>query len=661
MRCNLLCRICRVLIGKSERNQVPVRSLCKRRRWTVIGSLLTVVLCVVASSGCRKSENAAVTEAEVVIRDTQPAREKQDWFADQGYIGSEACRECHENITLSFLQHPMGQSAALQAGRQPSGTAESRTFDAGGFRYAVKRVADQWVHHQGRITSTGEVAEIDLPVQHVIGSGKNGQSFLVQRDNFLFMSPMTWYPAKGIWDLSPGYETNNSEFHRPVKEECLYCHTGGVKAVEASLNEYEAPAFHAHAIGCERCHGPGASHVAVQQDGGGKNNQAGIVNPAKLSPELREAVCQQCHLSGAVRVTKPHRRLFDYRPGQPLADAYAIFTQPGDGKEFVGHVEQMYQSRCFQGSEGQLGCISCHDPHSLPNANAKVAFYRERCVRCHEGEGCGLSLSKRTALAGVDDCAGCHMPKLETEIRHAAVTDHRVVITARQSESQGGGQRTHGAAADRLVAFPGDWRANYSPRVSARDEAIALIEYTYQRGRVLTQAEADSVLDALKEHCEKDGLDLRAMDALAEVYLATDRFEDAMELCHQVLDVSPDRLTTLGIVIQAYSETSRWQKVAEYQERRLLVNPWIVGHWYGLGQTYARLERWERCRDLAEKGKARFPTSIGLRHLLVESQLALGAKAEADAEFEEIVAFRPEKLGVLKDWYRRHPSRQAQP
>ena len=155
-------------------------------------------------------------------------------------------------------------------------------------------------------------------------------------------------------------------------------------------------------IGCERCHGPGESHIAAQED---VSLTDSIVNPAKLSPDLREAVCQQCHLSGAVRVLKPNKTLHDFQPGNPLSSAYTIFTLQEDGKEFVGHVEQMYQSRCFTKSDGALGCISCHDPHSLPSATERVHFYRDKCIACHESEDpCAMDSTERLSISAEDNC-----------------------------------------------------------------------------------------------------------------------------------------------------------------------------------------------------------------------------------------------------------------
>ena len=44
-----------------------------------------------------------------------------------------------------------------------------------------------------------------------------------------------------------------------------------------------------------------------------------IVNPKDLSIDLREAVCQQCHLqTGGNAVVRPGLKMFDFRPGLPL-------------------------------------------------------------------------------------------------------------------------------------------------------------------------------------------------------------------------------------------------------------------------------------------------------------------------------------------------------
>lgn len=92
-----------------------------------------------------------------------------------------------------------------------------------------------------------------------------------------------------------------------------------------------------------------------------------IVNPAHLSRDLAESVCQQCHLRPSAVVPVRGRKLSDFRPGLPLQDfvqAYQL-DAPDKPMTVVGHVEQLHLSRCYQASNS-LTCVTCHDPHAEP-------------------------------------------------------------------------------------------------------------------------------------------------------------------------------------------------------------------------------------------------------------------------------------------------------
>ena len=88
------------------------------------------------------------------------------------------------------------------------------------------------------------------------------------------------------------------------------------------MNRYEPPIFRGHAIGCERCHGPGELHSRRQDLVDGRDLT--IVNPRHLEPALRLAVCEQCHLLGDERVDRLGRGTFDYRPGLPITAFFAV-------------------------------------------------------------------------------------------------------------------------------------------------------------------------------------------------------------------------------------------------------------------------------------------------------------------------------------------------
>src|SRR5207302_8912911 len=126
------------------------------------------------------------------------------------------------------------------------------------------------------------------------------------------------------------------------------------------------------------------------------------------------------------RIVRRDRQLFDYRPGMPLHEILSVFVRSPEvdaERAVADHTEQMYRSRCFQASTGRLGCISCHDPHVSPAAEQKTAHYRDRCLRCHQEESCGLPPAVRRARNPADSCVECHMPRAATKIAHTAGTD----------------------------------------------------------------------------------------------------------------------------------------------------------------------------------------------------------------------------------------------
>ena len=628
--------------------------LLRRRLALQQAAILFATVCVLI--GCNKppritapAQSPQAVNTEEAKRDTLPRH--------AGYVGSHRCAECHEEISEQFANHSMGRSAKPLDSSVELPLIEKAQFDAGGFRYSVQRRGNDWIHRQTRLAKDGsEVAPTEFVAKHLIGSGNHGQSFLVEVDSHLLMSPITWYPDKQIWDLSPGYEKNNSQFNRPVIEECLFCHTDLANAVPHTLNKYDSPSIRTHAIGCERCHGPGEQHIALHEKSDASANNDSIVNPANLKPELREAVCQQCHLSGATRVAKLNRSSYDYRPGEPLESAFTVFTtksqstlEEGESKsDFVGHVEQMHASRCFEGSNGQLGCISCHDPHQLPAPEEKIAYYRARCLECHESNGCTESMSLREASA--DNCMHCHMPSRPTEIQHAAVTDHSI---PRRSKIQLDAKSTQpeatesGSSRTIVEAFP----SNELAKPSLRDKAIALVRIGKRDPSLFTTSQLDAAQASLELAVSKHAQDVEALEALAELYLAGNEFDKAMRACQQVLDLAPKREQTLVIVADTYSSTGNHSFATSFWRRAVEVNPWMSKYWYKLGECYAETGQWKSCQELAAAGKKRFPTSVGLRHLLLRSNLRLGDLEQAKSELRELREYDPVGIERIESWF----------
>ena len=354
------------------------------------------------------------------------------------YVGDAACASCHEDIALTFRHHPMGRSLAPIA--EAPATAETgpdgvTTFEAQRSRFTIERRGGREIHRETRREDQGRIlAEVEAEVGFALGSGRRGVSYLIEREGRLYQSPISWYARKNRFDVSPGYERKNLHFDRPIEPECLFCHANGAAPVALSVNKYQPPIFRGHAIGCERCHGPGELHVQGQQVANGRDLT--IVNPRHLEPALREAVCEQCHVLADHRVDRPGRQTFDFRPGLPTSAFFAVFNRASStGNKAVGHVDQMKASRCYRASDGRLGCTSCHDPHQLPAPEERLDYYRRKCLDCHEQRGCTVPEPSRRKQSPGDSCIDCHMPVTSSvDIVHIATTDHRILRSPRNQE-----------------------------------------------------------------------------------------------------------------------------------------------------------------------------------------------------------------------------------
>jgi predicted CXXCH cytochrome family protein len=351
------------------------------------------------------------------------------------FVGSEVCRTCHLNAHASYLRTGMGRSMAeVDLGREPPDAEFDHELSKR--RYQVRRKDGRLWHRELLLTKEpDEIVLSEFPLKYVVGSGRHSLTYLVEADGFLVESPVTWYTSKKAWGMSPGYDRpNHSSFERATGESCLICHAGQATAQHGSLHIMHIGEA---AIGCERCHGPGALHVArhhaprpAQSDPAPVDHT--IVNPAHLSRELGEAVCQQCHLRTSATIVARGRKPGDFRPGLPLQDfRHDYRLDVGDtAMTVVGHVEQMHLSRCYQAS-GTLTCITCHDPHHEPRPKARDGYYKSLCLSCHQSDACKVEPRRLREESPQNHCVQCHMPRSPTEIPHLAFTHHRIGIHAK--------------------------------------------------------------------------------------------------------------------------------------------------------------------------------------------------------------------------------------
>ena len=564
------------------------------------------------------------------------------------HVGDSACLRCHAEIAETYRRHPMGRSlspieAAPAVGSGP-GSAPPH-FVAQGLDYSVEQEGTRLIHRETRRDASGRIiAQSQAAVRYVLGSGKQAIAFLVDRDGFLFESPMTWYIRERRWGLSPGFEERNRHFNRPILADCLFCHANRVERVPGTVNRYREPIFHGHAIGCERCHGPGELHIRRPTLADGVDLT--IVNPAKLEPSLRDAVCEQCHLIGRRRTVHADLRSEDYRPGLPFYRFWSVFvTPPSAGKNrFGGQVQQMHESRCFQASQGRLGCISCHDPHDQPASNEKAAYFRDRCLECHADRGCALPAKVRLERDRGDDCTGCHMPQSDTSNNsHLATTNHRIRRNVTGTSESPPHDRLLESQLRSLVNFHADLLDDRGRADSERDRGVALA-LDGREGALIALPLLDTALASMPN-------DTPAWESKAEALGTLGRAEEGLHAYRVALSKDPTRETALAGAAHLASRAGLRKDAIDYWRQAIAINPWRSDYHAELAHLEMLTGDWRAATKSCQESLRLNPTSIDVRKWLVQCYLKRGDLDAARREFQTLMGFDPPDREPLLRWF----------
>jgi hypothetical protein len=514
-------------------------------------------------------------------------------LAHAQYMGSKACYGCHTEIYKSFVKTDMGRSITPASEWKP----DSLPAEAAAGRFSVSHNESGW--HQSE--SEPGVYSVDHQLEYTVGSGENGLTFLIRRGSYLFQAPLSYYSKVKKWDLSPGYESVDLGFGRMVPQECINCHAGRAAPVNA-FGAYSDPPFTELAIGCENCHGPGEAHVKSLGKASGT-----ITNPAKLKPRLAENICINCHQGGDARVTQPGKTYLDFRPGEWAFDTAVIFKQPSSTSEqqqadLLEHYSAMQASRCFRESAGKLSCLTCHDPHVQPRQPESVAYYRAKCLTCHEDQSCKLSAKIRAAQTPPDDCAGCHMPKRSvTQISHSALTNHRIPAREGEPLTPAPRKETDGV----VVVDPPEGRTIQLAKVvllqAYRDLAAKNPEYHSRYLGLLTELSNTQPQDTFVQA------------ALGDRALAEDRTEEAIGHLKLALAQGPAIYLELG---QALAKLGRGDEAIEYLKKGVDLDPYNSVMQKTLILQYINARSYLEARSLMEKYVAAFPEDSLMRNLL---------------------------------------------
>ncbi len=491
----------------------------------------------------------------------------------QEYVGSKACARCHADVAARYAPTAMAKASGLASDlKLPAGMV---TATKARVTYALSQTAEgvrleyrKSVHGQGAISGS-------KLLEYFIGSGDHGRGLIFEEQGQPFQAPIAYYSKRpGGWDLAPGYEDESAIFlSRKTDSNCLGCHASGISDSKTQ------PLFAEGAVSCERCHGPGSTHVDAMSKGDLSHSVA-IVNPAKLEGEARDSVCAQCHLFGQTRINKPGHSAVTFRPGDRLTDHVISFEDRSAGSQqfkVIGHFEGLWASKCKRVSGDKLWCGTCHGPHHSPAVTQRITYFRDKCNVCHDKRPCALPLTSRAAAD--NSCIACHMPQRETtDGQHTSFTDHSIRRKAGSPNSANPFEDVT-KPVNTLTPF-------WSSSVTARETALAEADVAFQdRDRARLQ-EAFKKLKAVSSGLPNDP-EVNAQ--LGYLYQLNGDASTALTLYQQCLSVDPFNLISLTNLGGHLAGIGHTEAAIQLWRRSLAVDPGVLASGLNLARTEAAL------------------------------------------------------------------------
>ena len=517
------------------------------------------------------------------------------------FVGNKACASCHADIFRAYMQTPMAQSSGKVGTQDSKETFDRADFrdDRGAFSY---RVAPDYRFEFTQQGASQPITGIRA-LAYFIGSGAAARTFLIEDSGFLFESPVTYYHQSASWKASPGFEGLDYPYlTRPVVPGCLQCHASGIQANAGTLNGFRTPAFLENGIACERCHGAGSDHIASfsAQRTTPVRPGAKMQNPAKLAPAARDSICAQCHLSGEVRVSRPGKEDKALTAGGLLADDLTVFVRAGSPSDLrvTSHVENLAQSACKRASGDKLWCGTCHDPHTAPEPSEKAAYFRGKCLSCHQTQDCHATEEARRA--NDDSCIACHMPRSPTsDIQHVVFTDHSI----RRKPS---GSGTVPASDAELVPYP-------SYTATTRDLALA---YAVVALRDRKAADRERAFPLLKQAAEDGTADAQALAYLAEFYRDAKDDAHALPIYQQVWRMDKSQYAAAAALGAYQMQSGNVTAAIQLWREALALNPAMTLVRVNLAKALLRTGNSSEAKATLEKALQLNPASPEARDLL---------------------------------------------
>jgi hypothetical protein len=321
-------------------------------------------------------------------------------------VGSAKCGECHKTEAATQFSTPMAHALEAPPNCEVLKTHTNLKFKNERYSYEIARRGNQSIYSVSDGTKS-----ISEPILYCFGQGSVGQTYVFRHDGSLIESRVSYFQLTQNLDITIGQprsvpESLEDGLGRLISQDeatsCFGCHAP--ETVTGSRLRLDHPIS---GVTCESCHGPGERHLdAVQAK---KLKELQIFNPDSLNTnDLTQEFCGKCHQSFEAVMLMPEQGGVNNIRFQP----YRIFNSKGHNV-----VDQ------------RINCTACHNPHE--DVRHDSAFYDSKCLACHLSapkETGGKARNAPACPVARQECAKCHMPKVEIPGVHARFTDHWIRV-----------------------------------------------------------------------------------------------------------------------------------------------------------------------------------------------------------------------------------------
>lgn len=361
------------------------------------------------------------------VADPEPVEPRITVSQNPGYLGPEACAECHQERVSEFRR-----TKHFRTCRIPAADELPSQFHTGanvysprfaGTRFEMIREGEQFFQTTVTTVPSGETrhaSRIDL----VLGAGNADDVYVTWHDDGrMYELPIAWLWPSETWGASHFLTPfGTGDFSRAMTVRCMECHNTWMDYEAGSVNRYQH-GTELLGVTCERCHGPGKAHVRHHRLNPQESTAVSIIKPSELDRERLIETCTQCH-SNAIAHRRPP---FTYQPGHSLDEYFrTLAIQHPEDDHVANQIDDLRKSKCFQGSQS-MTCITCHDPHGSRPPGESLAT---ACRQCHQPEAC--EERPRLPQPVQDDCVGCHMPRrIKINVKFETERDNFVPPTSR--------------------------------------------------------------------------------------------------------------------------------------------------------------------------------------------------------------------------------------